>query len=383
MSTAEERIGASCPSSGDFYVCESSGFIGCCTSDPCKTSNGLCPDSDLEPTSFDSDKYDEILTQDCMGTDSDVAWYTCTGTRGFPFMGCCAVNPCSVGECPDEELRSAKLSGEEKNAQVFLGGDVETSTTSSSRTTSSSTTTSTSEPTTTETESGSNSSSSNDGLSQGAIIGIAVGASIVGMSLIALFFCWFWRRTRRSREAADASKGPLMGFTSPNGPTHDSAQFRDSKYYNSQYSPNTASFQGLQSPQSASFTHPNSPQMYHDRSSYQSGMSPQPQSHHQSWAGSPPPDRQSFLAAGGMYNNNVSPPAHVTSFGMGQQREGGGAPAELPASMTQQGSGLSSSTMSELPANPHTMSMQSYSGVQGRESEVSRMAPSELSSNRL
>ena len=57
----------------------------------------------------------------------------------------------------------------------------------------------------------------------------------------------------------------------------------------------------------------------------------------------------------------------MTNFNHTGQTDFG--PAELPASMTQQSSELSN--MSELPANPNTVSVQSYSGVPGRESELS------------
>lgn len=309
---------------------------------------------------FDTDKYSDILAQDCLGGESGVSWYACTGTEDFPFMGCCAINPCSEGSCPTDELRGSKLSSNERNAQVFLGGA--TTTTSSSSSSSTATSTIASETSAETTSSGSNSGSDDGGLSRGAIIGIAVGATAVGILAIGLFLFWFWRKARRSRDHADASKGSLMGFGG-----RESSQFQDMKYQ-SQYSPNTVSFHGLQSPQSSNFTHPNSPQPYHDRGSYHPGMSPSPRMQsppagHQ-WAGSPPPEQQGFLAAGGMYDK--SPPAHMTTFNTGVRED---APAELPATMTQQSSELSG--VSELPANPNTVSMQSYSGVTGRESEVS------------
>lgn len=323
---------------------------------------------------FDAAEYTKIPAQDCFGSESGVEWYVCTGTDNFAFMGCCAVNACSSGGCPDDELRLSKMSSNEKNAQIFLGGEPETTTSATQSATtsieSSASTTGSSPSETTSSESGGGSSSG--GLSQGATIGIAVGASLAGVAIIATLLFLFWRRMKRSRQQqADASKGPLMGFTGAAG--HESSQFQDMKYQ-SQYSPNTASFQGMQSPQSPNFTHPNSPQPYHDRSSYHPGMTPSPglssagfQSpapSHQQWATSPE-QQHGFLAAGGAYNQ--SPPPHMTNFNHTGQTDFG--PAELPASMTQQSSELSN--MSELPANPNTVSVQSYSGVPGRESELS------------
>jgi hypothetical protein len=321
--------------------------------------------------SFDVDKYNDIPAQDCFGSDSDVNWFACTGTKPFPFMGCCAVNPCAEGSCPTKELRMSKLSSNEKNAQVFLGGEDASTTASESLTATSTSTTSSA----TVSETTAASSGGGGGLSQGAIIGIAVGATAFGILAIGGFLFWFWRRARKSRDHADATKGPLMGFGAGG---RESSQFQDMKYQ-SQYSPNTASFQGLQSPQSTTFSHPNSPQTYHDRNSYHPGLTPSPglqspppgyQGQHPQWAVSPPPEQQNFISNGAMQQQ--SPPAHVANFNMGARED---APVELPASMTQQSSELSN--MSELPANPNTLSVQSYSGVPGRESEVSGISSHE------
>ncbi|KAK0386058.1 hypothetical protein NLU13_5895 [Sarocladium strictum] len=361
MAKPEETIGAGCPSRGKFYVCEASGFVGCCSEDPCQTSDGLCGDDDLAPMTFNPEKYKEIPAQDCQGRNPDIEWYVCTSTKPFPFMGCCATNPCSEGSCPDGQLRGSKLSSNEKNTHIFLGGD--STRTSSGPTTSSASTSTVAEPTSSSSDPGSGSDSG--GLPQGAIIGIAVGATAVGILAIGLFLFWFWRKARQSREQADACKGPLMGFGAGG---RENSQFQDMKYQ-SQYSPKTGSFQGLQSPQSSNFTHPNSPQPYHDRASYHAAMSfppglhAPPSGHHQ-WAGSPPPEQQSFLGVSGTYGH--SPPAHVTSFSANAREN---APVELPLSIAQQRSELSD--VSELPANPNTVSMQSYSRVPGRESEIS------------
>ncbi|KAH8172201.1 podoplanin domain-containing protein [Sarocladium implicatum] len=402
MPKPEDTIGASCPSGGDFYVCEQSGFIGCCTTNACQTSDARCPTKNLEPMSFDAAEYAKIPAQECFGSESGVEWYVCTGTKGFAFMGCCAVNACSSGGCAEDDLRTSKMSSDEKNAQIFLGGEAETTTKGGSETssatrtsveTSASTTGSGSSETTTSESSGSN----DGGLSQGAIIGIAVGASIAGIAIIAALLFLFWRRMKRSRQQqADASKGPLMGFTGGTPGTHESSQFQDMKYQ-SQYSPNTASFVGMQSPHSTTFTHPNSPQPYHDRASFHPGMSPSPgvssagfhspAPSQQQWSASPEQQQHGFLAAGGAYSNqqspgysNTSPPAHMTNFNMSQPQTGFG-PAELPASMTQQSSELSN--MSELPANPNTVSVQSYSGVPGRESELSGVGKDDAQGNRI
>ena len=37
-----------------------------------------------------------------------------------PFLGCCRVNPCVLGECPDDKLGAAVVSGNQTLAELFL-----------------------------------------------------------------------------------------------------------------------------------------------------------------------------------------------------------------------------------------------------------------------
>ncbi|ROV97517.1 hypothetical protein VSDG_04545 [Cytospora chrysosperma] len=69
MSNPIDTLGLSCPNGGDFYVCQDSKlqFLGCCASDPCADGSGHCPQSDLRYSSFDTDTYDNISTQSCVG----------------------------------------------------------------------------------------------------------------------------------------------------------------------------------------------------------------------------------------------------------------------------------------------------------------------------
>ncbi|KAF5664913.1 hypothetical protein FDENT_12740 [Fusarium denticulatum] len=115
-----------CPYSGIFYVCadDPERFVGCCTINPCGARKGLCPDQHLRPASFNATLQHEFLPQSCINDNVDVSWYTCVG-EGLPFLGCCAVDPCLRGVCPQRDLRAAKLSGKAKNAQEFLDGDPE------------------------------------------------------------------------------------------------------------------------------------------------------------------------------------------------------------------------------------------------------------------
>ncbi|RMJ13019.1 hypothetical protein CDV36_007325 [Fusarium kuroshium] len=114
-------LGLDCPFNGTFYICKDSPtrFIGCCTLNPCGTRKGLCPDEHLEPATYDS-RY-RIPPQGCVNDNFAVSWYTCPKTNP-PFLGCCAVDPCSRGGCPDRELRAAKLSDKKSDADLFVGG---------------------------------------------------------------------------------------------------------------------------------------------------------------------------------------------------------------------------------------------------------------------
>ncbi|KAH7143751.1 hypothetical protein EDB81DRAFT_935167 [Dactylonectria macrodidyma] len=113
--------GLSCPEGGNFWVCadKPTQFIGCCISNPCETDYGVCSDEDITPASVDVDVFGEVPQQACISDNSQVKWYTCSGTTP-PFIGCCAVNACSQGGCPGGSLRAARLSDVGDNADKFL-----------------------------------------------------------------------------------------------------------------------------------------------------------------------------------------------------------------------------------------------------------------------
>ncbi|KAH7263067.1 hypothetical protein BKA59DRAFT_520091 [Fusarium tricinctum] len=117
-----KQLGLRCPYGGLFYICSTDPvrFIGCCSINPCGARKGLCPDQHLNPASFDKARGGDIPPQGCVNDNVDVAWHNCPGTEP-PFLGCCAVDPCSRGSCPRKELRAAKLSDKTKNAEEFLG----------------------------------------------------------------------------------------------------------------------------------------------------------------------------------------------------------------------------------------------------------------------
>ncbi|UPK94553.1 hypothetical protein LCI18_005488 [Fusarium solani-melongenae] len=114
-------LGLGCPFNGTFYICKDSPtrFIGCCTLSPCGDRKGLCPDEHLVPATFEA-RY-RIPPQACINDNLAVSWYTCPDISP-PFLGCCAVNPCSRRGCPDKELRAAKLSDKRSDANLFTGG---------------------------------------------------------------------------------------------------------------------------------------------------------------------------------------------------------------------------------------------------------------------
>ncbi|PNP81666.1 hypothetical protein FNYG_04692 [Fusarium nygamai] len=119
-------LGLTCPYGGIFYICadDPDRFIGCCTINPCGARKGLCPDQHLRSASFNATLQRELLPQACINDNVDVSWYGCVG-EVLPFLGCCAVDPCLRGVCPQRDLKAAKLSDKVKNAQEFLDGDPE------------------------------------------------------------------------------------------------------------------------------------------------------------------------------------------------------------------------------------------------------------------
>lgn len=188
-SAAYKHFGLSCSDGGKYYICEDSDtqFMGCCTSDPCGSNNGTCPDGDLRAASFNADMYDELPTQDCDDSRGTAIYYTCK-FNSPPFMGCCSQNACANSGCSRSRLIPSKLSPVEKNRLNFLepSGSSETATSTS---TSTSTSSSTAEP----------SKDDDGGLGTGAIAGIAVGAAVVGILVVAFLLWKCWWKPRKDK----------------------------------------------------------------------------------------------------------------------------------------------------------------------------------------
>ncbi|KAL8371573.1 hypothetical protein RB595_001391 [Gaeumannomyces hyphopodioides] len=191
-----QAFGLTCPDEGKFYVCEKATvqFIGCCTSDPCADGSGKCPQANLRKSNFSPSEYHSLPEQDCDGYPRDKNWYTCAGSR---FMGCCATNPCSPNSCPNDKLLPAKLSDKTINRNLFLNptsSGVPTSTASNPAT-------GTALPNTPEVQ------QQNNGLSTGAIAGIAVGVGLLFIILIAVLTYKFgWSAGKRK----ERKKAPIL-----------------------------------------------------------------------------------------------------------------------------------------------------------------------------
>ncbi|KAL9567489.1 hypothetical protein ACKAV7_008439 [Fusarium commune] len=186
-----EYFGLNCASGGKFYICDDAHtqFIGCCTSDPCGPRNGTCPDGSLRASNFNTDTYEDLPTQDCDGPRGTDMWYSCK-LNNSSFMGCCAENACANGSCPSNRLVPAKLSENEKNRLEFLAPNNSSSTLSAA----SSSSTSSSPP---------SGSESSDGSSRtGVITGIATGATVIGLLLLAFLIWRFWWQPLQRNKAA-------------------------------------------------------------------------------------------------------------------------------------------------------------------------------------
>ncbi|KAK4653759.1 hypothetical protein QC762_509780 [Podospora pseudocomata] len=207
MANIPPSLGASCPSGGSFYVClgKKTEFIGCCTINPCTTGYqrepGTCPPENLRPASFSKDSYLDLPAQECDSLDSSALWWTCAGNTP-PFLGCCKINPCHRGSCPTDRLVAARLSPDPDNRQIFVGASPTTTSIEPTSTTQS-TPTATPTPTTgvdPRPELSTTTPSSNSGLPPAAIGGIAAGAAVLFLAVIA-FLLWRWRRNvRQSQE---------------------------------------------------------------------------------------------------------------------------------------------------------------------------------------
>ncbi|KAH0491892.1 hypothetical protein TgHK011_003294 [Trichoderma gracile] len=242
-------LGLSCPKGGRFYICEDqpTGFVGCCTIDPCATADGLCPDHHLQPSSFDPDAYGEILAQDCL--DPGFLWYTCRDSSP-PFLGCCSQMACEPSGCPASKVGAASLAGNKQRAAPFLSRGSSSSSrepsSSLTKTTSSassvpSTTLSTvlstaasttgGAPTQDSTQPAAVSRPAHPGLSKGAVAGIAVGVIAVGCALAGLFFWWFkqHKKQRPSSTNALATDGGSSGRKDEYGGEDSLASHRDGR----------------------------------------------------------------------------------------------------------------------------------------------------------
>lgn len=244
----QSLFGVTCPNStGSFYVCEDKPirFVGCCEVDPCKTEDGNCPDDELTATSFDPFSYSQLQPQECVSDDPDVEWYTCAALDP-PFMGCCSVNPCVEGSCPDSEVSAARLNDDDDLAAIFLPEDY-------------------------------GEDDGSGGLSTGATAGIAVGAVIGGLALIsALVFFFLKKRKARQQEAAAKSPNPDMAQQphqhQPQSPQYTMSPSPLDKQYNAgQVSPYAPTFMSSPNMQQ----HPNN-HMSWDGAQSHASFSPSP-----------------------------------------------------------------------------------------------------------
>lgn len=215
MSDPIAQLGLNCPAGGSFYICQgnSTQFLGCCTSNPCEEGKGECPQSDLRSSSFNESAYSDIKSQACASTGE---WYTCS-QLDTPFLGCCSTNACDSG-CPTKDLLAAKLSDNTKSAGAF---ETTSATATASSTNVKSTTTTTASSTATQASStaaketvGTHSASAS-GLSKGAEVGIAVGAAIVILVLLAALFIFGRRYVRKRRGVVVTGSPPSVLMSNP------------------------------------------------------------------------------------------------------------------------------------------------------------------------
>lgn len=161
-----------------WYACQTgSRFVGCCRNNPC--SRG-CPPRSLAPASLDPTQQSRLKDQSC---PTGSRWYTCAATDP-PFVGCCELNPCALGSCPQAALAAGYLSPNPNIAASILGN-------------------------------GTSDSSSDSGPNVAAIVGGVVGGGVFLLLLSGLLFAWWWwRRRQRIRRAAAHSDVAATDLTS-------------------------------------------------------------------------------------------------------------------------------------------------------------------------
>jgi hypothetical protein len=221
------ELGASCPDEGSFYICYDKPvrFVGCCTVDPCKTDDGVCPDASLRNTTFDKYSYNQLQPQECVSEKPEVQWFTCA-ENDVPFMGCCAGSPCAENGCAEGDLYAARLNDDEELAAAFMPDGHE--------------------------DNGPDGGNHVHGLSTPAIVGIAVGCSVGTLIIVSLLFWWCLKRRR--------AQSNDYGYNAAQ--THDTSSPRpDVKH--TPLSPYQASWSGSPNPQSPPYNSPQHSQPYH------------------------------------------------------------------------------------------------------------------------
>ena len=324
MSDAIDNFGLSCPKEAKFYVCKDkpTQFIGCCISDPCSTSDGNCPTNDLRAAGFDSKAFDKIPAEECISTDPEVKWYTCTGTNP-PFLGCCGQNPCEIGSCPTKSLRGAKLSSDEDKANTFISGGqsmsampyVSTATLSPTLVVSSGTTSVTATPTGSAqnttgpaTEAPSVNRSGAGILSSGAIAGIGVASTAVSMLLVGLIILWLMKRRRKQSSS--------QSITSQDPPLTHQTSFHETEFSSTPDLPATAHFHSS-SPRFQTYYHHPSPRHFAQHHVQHHELSHEPAFYtiypdaYRNYMGTPPPlSRGEFTPGSGHFAPPYVPFAH-------------------------------------------------------------------------
>ncbi|KAI1332620.1 hypothetical protein F5Y16DRAFT_121019 [Xylariaceae sp. FL0255] len=232
------RFGLSCPSGGDFYICQNSTtrFLGCCGVNPCNDNlDGTCPTGKLFAASFSAASGVDFVAQGCAATENadaidrvvvsprartgvlgswsriherndntaelSPAWYTCSDAIP-PFLGCCTNNPCNNG-CSFGNLIPAVLSEDAKNASQFL---IPTTTSSAGPTGTSvlpKVTTGTSATSTPTSQAASGSK-----VQPGLVVGLVIVGVVI---LLAVIGVYLWVKKREERRQEVERKGTRAG----------------------------------------------------------------------------------------------------------------------------------------------------------------------------
>jgi hypothetical protein len=259
-----DEFDPTCPADSNWYACpkgSGSEFVGCCSADPCASSNG-CSQGNIRPVAFNASSHGtpDFPPDAACGTGSN--FYTCVaGAAGDKerktFWGCCKSNPCGAQKCPDGDLVPAFMSSPSQfQAYTGQGGNGESPSPSPPAEASSGT------------------------KNTAVIVGGTVGGVVVIVAIVSiLIFCLCRRRKAKSRAATPTAETGAAA-TAAAGAQEKSPTYTGSSHEEGRYPPHPHQLRNISlittsAPPTYTSPNPNAhPAMLSPTSGYKSNYQP-------------------------------------------------------------------------------------------------------------